>query len=241
MPSMGKSSSVGLLVFPAILFALLCTGGCSHSPTPTGENDNSSSSNSSADPQLPFHDGDSTALAASDGVGGAPAIDPSRAVPPFAVSAAGSLPAGALLTVKLTDTVSGARTASGATFTAVLEDPVVINGKTVAARGTMVRGRVESARASAMKGKRSYVRLTLVSIGPDGREIRLQTSSLFASGESEVAVNTAFSPADASSGDSANVVHIQKGRLLTFRLSSPVFFPPADPAQMSKNSQPSRD
>jgi hypothetical protein len=165
---------------------------------------------------------------------------PSHAGVPFALSGSGaSLPAGTLLTVRLENMLTGANSGSGATFTAALEDSVEINGNTIVPRGTLVRGRLESARASSIKGSLAYVRLTLVSIVVAGRDVPLQSSSLFARGQAAAsgpALNAAFSHGSTVDGNSG--VRIQKGRFLTFRLSSPVKFPAIDAGQVSQNSSP---
>jgi hypothetical protein len=64
-------------------------------------------------------------------------------------------------------------------------------------------GHVESVRAHAGSG---YFELTLTAITVDGRQLALQTSSLFARGTFE----------------QSDGVRVQKGRRLTFRLISPV-------------------
>ncbi|HET6180223.1 MAG TPA: hypothetical protein VFE61_25100 [Candidatus Sulfotelmatobacter sp.] len=79
------------------------------------------------------------------------------------------------------------------------------------ARGANVAGRVEAARVSKVKGNRAYLRLTLNSIDVAGKDLPVQTSSLFARGT-------------APDGDvSARVITLEKGRRLTFRLAEPVF------------------
>lgn len=140
---------------------------------------------------------------------------------------------GTLLTVRLNDALSGAKSKEGDLFTASLDDPVVVNGSTILPRGTTVRGSVESVRAAAVKGNRGYLRLTLDSMRLDGKDVPLETSSLFtrervARGQvstSGVAVNAAFPPTKASHAvidDESASEYIEKGRLLTFRLASPV-------------------
>ena len=120
------------------------------------------------------------------------------------------LPAGTLLTVRLETALSSAKPGSSGTFAAILDDPIVVEGKTIVARGANVLGRIESARASELK--RGYLRLTLDSIHLQGRDLRLQTSSLFARGSvhaSEVSQKPDNQP---------RIIDLQKGRRLTFRL-----------------------
>lgn len=246
MPWMGKSSSWKGLACIAILLALLLAPGCSQSPTSPAEEDSSTASSPDNVQKLPFHDGGSVLASGPEGTAQPQANEPNRGVP-FAASGGNVLPVGTLLTVRLKETVSGAvppdaKSASPAAFAASLEYSLVINGKTVLARGTTVRGQLLSARAEVTKGNRSYLRLTLDSLQMNGREILLQTSSLFARGEMQgprVANNVGSSSSPALAG-SSNVVRIEKGRFLTFRLRSPVFLPSADAGQLSKNSPPGR-
>ena len=242
MPWMGKSSSWKGLACIAILLVLRLAPGCYQSPTSPAE-ENSSSGNSPDDGHnLPFHDGVG-ATSSDSGVTAEPrAGDANRGVP-FTGSGGNILPVGTLLTVRLERTISGdmpseAKSASPFAFAASLEDPLVINGKTVLARGTSVRGQLLSAQAEVIKGNRSYLRLTLVSLQVNGRDIPLQTSSLFARGEmqSPNVANDVGSPSSLAFEGSSHAVRIQKGRFLTFRLRSPVFLPATDAGQLSKNS-----
>ena len=71
---------------------------------------------------------------------------------------------------------------------------------------------VESARASKVKRNRGYVRLTLDSIDLAGKDLPIQTSSLFARG---IAPET-----------DPSAVTLEKGRRLTFRLAESVSIVP---------------
>jgi hypothetical protein len=137
------------------------------------------------------------------------------------------VPAGTLLTVQLENALSaGAPEARGA-FDAVVAEPVVIQGVTVIPEGASVVGRIEAARASALKRSRAYVRLTLASIEVGGRDLAVQTSSLFARGRSDETsvLENASSVGSARSISLVNAVHLNKGRQLTFRLIGPVAVP----------------
>jgi hypothetical protein len=150
------------------------------------------------------------------------------------------MPVGTLLTVRLDDALPGAKPTLGEAFTASLDDAVVLNGNTMLPRGTTVRGQVESVRSAAVNGNRGYLRLTLVSMRIDGREVPLETSSLFARGQmlTSTSAHTTFSPSKASNAmpdDVSSPVYVEKGRLLTFRLASPISSPAVTPARISKN------
>ena len=125
-----------------------------------------------------------------------------------------NLPAGTLLTVRLTDPINADRVAASGTFVAIVDEPLSVDGNTLIPRGASVAGRVESARASEVKHNIGFVRLTLDSIDLSGRALAVQTSSLFARGN--------VTAADAARDSSPAVIRIQKGRRLTFRLTEPV-------------------
>lgn len=126
-----------------------------------------------------------------------------------------TLPAGTLVTVRLASPVSADGLAASGTFNAVVDDPVVVDGITVIPRGATAAGLVESSRTSSVKRNRGYIRLTLESIDIAGRSLLVQTSSLFAKGN-------AAGDSDPQSADSTNLVRLNKGRRLTFRLADPV-------------------
>ena len=132
-----------------------------------------------------------------------------------------SLPAGTLLTVRLKNPVSAENPDANVTFEAIVDEPVVVEGNQLVSRGATVAGRVESARASNLKRDRGYVRLALDSIRVAGLTVPIQTSSLFVSGNSG---ETRVPPAGTPQNDSdVTVVHLEKGRRLTFRLNESVY------------------
>jgi hypothetical protein len=78
--------------------------------------------------------------------------------------------------------LSSADARAGDSFQAVLDEPLVVAGKTLAAQGTPVTGSVVAARASEGLNDPGYMRLTLASIIMNGKSAALQTSSIFAKG-----------------------------------------------------------
>jgi hypothetical protein len=174
--------------------------------------------------QVPFHNG----APADSGTAAAEDIHlQADASLPFHDSQ--NLPAGTLLTVRLknpvstdnlatnnlsTNNLSAGNPGAGNTFEAIVDKPVVIEGNTLVPRGASVAGRVESARASAVESSRGYVRLTLDAIAFEGRDLPIQTSSLYARAQADVAGH---------SQDPTRVVHLEKGRRLTFRLTEPAY------------------
>jgi hypothetical protein len=167
--------------------------------------------------QLPFHN--STESVADDN--SRPAI-PGEGLPistlPSVISHV--IPSGTLVTVRLDDPMPISRVRAGDSFTASLVDPLILDGETLAKSGDPVTGHIESAQPSVLqrgaKPVAGYVRLTLTTISVDHRAIPVQTSSLFARAEIRSGKNLTLSNSKADRG------RIQKGRLLTFRLSAPL-------------------
>ena len=124
-----------------------------------------------------------------------------------------SLPVGTLLTVRLKDPISSDRSGSSTIFTAVVDEPIVIEGETMVPRGSSVTGRVESAHPSMVNRSQGYVRLSLDAVDVDGRDMPIRTSSLFARGRMD----------EPQTPDAEAVVGVEQGRRLTFRLTEPVF------------------
>jgi hypothetical protein len=116
--------------------------------------------------QLPFD-------RASDGSG----------VSPTAAFAFEGLPAGTEISIRLRSALSSADSRVGDSFEAVLDESVILAGKTVAPRGAPVTGSVVDTKASAGHDP-GYLRMTLASIAMNGKSIPLQTSSIFIKGNS---------------------------------------------------------
>ena len=182
------------------------------------------------DPQsVPFHQDSDTSVAGNSGPHAgtqrADTQDESDTVGtrgvPFKTASARLLPAGTLLTVRLESSLSSARLDIGRTFIAAVNEPVVIGGSTIVSRDATVQGRVESARVSGVRRDAGYVRLTLESIRIEGKDVPLQTSSLFARG-TRGDVHSGDWTADTSRTGQSTIIRLKKGRRLTFRLTEPV-------------------
>jgi hypothetical protein len=102
---------------------------------------------------------------------------------PTAALASVNLPPGTLLTVRIRSAVSSATCHVGDSFAAVLDEPLVLDGQTVLARGAEVSGRVVAAKASG-RFDPGYLRLRLTGISVSGKPLRLETSSVFLKGGS---------------------------------------------------------
>jgi len=203
-----------LTIWPMLL-ALLCTAGCGR---PAGVQSGAGAA-PAPQPQVPFHDGNASAVARQgdaalvQGNGlsseaGLPFHDPQN------------LPAGTLLTVRLKHSISAQNPGANATFEAVVDEPVVVNGNKLVPSGATVAGRVESARASNVRRNRGSVRLALDSIHLAGGNLPIQTSSLFVRGNAGV---TQEQQDDPQKEASTAVIRLEKGRRLTFRLTETVY------------------
>lgn len=106
---------------------------------------------------------------------------PNRKGFPPAVSVA-EIPAGTPITIRLQSPLSSASSRQGEAFEAVLDEPIVIRGKTVVHRGAMIAGRVAAAKPSDGEQTAGYLRLTLSAIALNGKSQPIQTSSIFAKG-----------------------------------------------------------
>jgi len=161
--------------------------------------------------ELPFRaENGQTSSTGGAGSAASSASKPAGALPFRVASRPRILPSGTLLTVQLDGPLSSAKAMAGDIFPASVAAPLKVDGDTLIERGTAVTGRVESSQSQTDRGGSSpgsgYFRLTLSGITVSGRQVSLQTSSLFARGIAQ--------PPDG--------VRVQKGRRLTFRLTAPV-------------------
>ena len=160
-----------------LAFALAGCGRDAYVGNPQAASPDASASSANSDQQLPFKKDD-------------------KATSPSALSklipGEVTIPAGTSVPVRLQANVSSATAVSGQQFDAVLEEPLVIDGKTVAPTGAPVIGRVVAARHSGRLHNSGYLRLTLASIQMNGKQVPVQTSSIFAAGGAHKKRNLAF-------------------------------------------------
>ena len=115
-------------------------------------------------------------------------ISPSQSLIPSATK----LPEGTPIPIRLQSALSSASSHAGDTFSATLDEPVTIDGQTLIARGTPATVRVLEAKPAASSRGRSlgrslepgYLRIVLVSLNVGGRQVMIETSSIFAKGGS---------------------------------------------------------
>jgi hypothetical protein len=208
----------------AICLALSIASGCARSGIVRRTTETSLPSSQQ---NLPFHPASDRAPDDNIHPSVPPDGKPVSSAPFPAKSHARSLPVGTLITVSLETSLSTARVRPGDAFTATLAEPLSVSGDKVIAAGTPVSGRIESVQSSGDKAGSTpdpgYIRLTLNTITVAGKAISVETSSLFAKGTYQ-----SNGPLNVSSGNVSGArssgFRIQKGRRLTFRLTSAVAF-----------------
>jgi hypothetical protein len=157
-------------------------------------------------------------------------ISPSQSLIPSATK----LPEGTPIPIRLQSALSSASSHAGDTFGATIDEPVVIDGQALLARGTSATGRVLEAKPAARStgGSREgalgssfepgYLRIVLVSLSVGGKTVMIETSSIFAKGGSREERN---SPPGAASGagqkdkDKDKDIVFGVDRRLNFRLA----------------------
>jgi|SRR5579864_2982776 len=90
-----------------------------------------------------------------------------------------TVPAGTPIAIRMQSSVSSATASAGSHFQATLDEPIIVEGKTIAPRGADVTGHVVAARSSGRLHKPGYLRLTLDSIALNGKSASIATSSIF--------------------------------------------------------------
>jgi hypothetical protein len=114
----------------------------------------------------------------------APASAPATAKPVEPAAPKSTMvPAGTEISVFLIDAITTEKNKAGDEFMASLADPLVVNGKTVVARGTKVRGRVVDAEGSGRVKGRANIRLVLTGIVDGARTIPIVTKPFVAEAE----------------------------------------------------------
>src|SRR5215469_2486340 len=160
-PMMGWRSSAIAALACCLVVATACDRRTSVSPTEAG------AGSPPQDGQLPFE-------RAAQKTGISPT---SSVIPPGA-----NLPVGTAITIRLKTGISSASERTGDRFLGLLEEPIVVNGETIAPVGGVVIGRVLESRRAARSQSPGYLRLVLTSVPILGKNILVQTSSSFVKG-----------------------------------------------------------
>ena len=143
-------------------------------------------------------------------------------ISPTAEFTTDEIPAGTEFTVRVQLALSSADSRAGDSFQAVLDEPVVVSGRTVLPRGTPFTGSVVAAKASGGPQDPGYLRMTLVSMAVDGKSIALQTFSIFAKGgfhKSRKTPTVKSSEADGRGEMAESAVNLGSGNDLPFHPS----------------------
>lgn len=129
-----------------------------------------------------------------------PGDQPDTQKPPFAENKPVVIPASTAIYVRLQQSLSSATAQPGQIFSAVLDEPLMIDNQTVAPKGAPVEGKVVAARDSGHLHNSGYLRITLSSITLNGKSVPLQTNSMFVSGGTYRKRNLAFIGGGAGGG-----------------------------------------
>jgi len=78
--------------------------------------------------------------------------------------------------------ISSASDRTGDRFLALLDEPIIVNGETIAPAGGVAIGRILEARSAVHSTSPGYLRLVLTSIPVRGKSVLVQTSSTFLKG-----------------------------------------------------------
>ena len=138
------------------------------------------------------------------------------------------LPEGTPILIRLQSGLSSATAHPGDTFSATVDEPVVVDGQTRIPRDTPATGRVLEAKPSAGAREPGYLRIVLVSLNKGGRQIMIYTSSIFAKGGPREERNSASASQRDSDKDKNKDRDISFGtdRRLNFRLAQTVDLQP---------------
>ncbi len=185
-----------------LTLSLIC--GCGHPPAESASESNSQ--------KLPFD-----RQPRSDGVSPSQSLIPSTT----------KLPEGTPIPVRLQSALSSASSHAGDSFSATIDEPVVIDGKTLVARGTSATGRVleakSAARGSSLESspEPGYLRIVLVSLSVGGKTVMIETSSIFLKGGSREERKSATGAGSDASLKDKNI-EFGVDRRLNFRLAQAV-------------------
>jgi hypothetical protein len=127
-----------------------------------------------------------TAAKAAEPADAKPAATPNEIAPKLKAVAAPTftVPQGTKIAIFLKEPISTGKNQTGETFAGTLADPLVVNGTTVADRGTAVQGRIVEAEGSGRVKGRANIRMTLTSIGTAAKSVPIVTKPFAVEAES---------------------------------------------------------
>jgi hypothetical protein len=170
------------VVFATILSLLLVVGGCSRTSTQATSLTNNAGqpAQSQAVPQSTAKTGDlaSSAPATNSSSRGEKPSPSSPVVEPVII------PAGASITVRLQQSLSSKSAVPGQHFEAVIDEPVVIDDRTILPAGALVSGHVVAVHRSGRLHHPGEIALTLDTVTVGDRQVPIATSNVLARGGS---------------------------------------------------------
>ena len=119
---------------------------------------------------------------------------------PFTAEKALVVPANTSIYVRLQQPISSETAQAGQNFSAVLDEPLAVDGQALAPTGAAVTGTIVAARESGHLNNAGYLRITLSSITLNGKTMPLETNSVFVSGGSYKKRNLAIIGGGAGGG-----------------------------------------
>jgi hypothetical protein len=144
-------------------------------------------------------------------------ISPSQSLIP----ATTRLAEGTSMTIRLQKTLSSASAQAGDSFEGTLDDPVLVDGQPLIARGAAVTGRVLDAKTSDSGRNPGYMRIALVNVNVGGKTVLIETSSVFA----KAASHDGHAATGAGAVTNQKDVVFSPDRRLTFRLAQSADLP----------------
>ena len=146
-------------------------------------------------------------------------VTPQREAPAPAAPRTVTVPAGTSIEVRISTEINSGSTAAGSTFDGVLADPLVVEGVTVAPRGSLVGGRVANKVSSGGLKQHGEISLVLTSITPNGgQQTPVSTQTWIVSDKSHQGHNISM-----ISGGTAET-DLPPETEMTFNLSAPAKF-----------------
>lgn len=174
-------------LIPSVLLVSLVLSGCGKSPKVPSSQSQASPSQTGANATAPDT---STANQTGPAFANDPANTNTQATGKNGTQAASTtpapliIPAGTSITVRLQQGLSSASAVPGERFDAVVDEPIVLDDRTVIPVGTPVTGHVVIARRSGRLRHPGELGLTLDSVLIDNQDISLTTSHIVARGAS---------------------------------------------------------
>ncbi|MBV8050055.1 MAG: hypothetical protein JOZ80_02630 [Acidobacteriaceae bacterium] len=107
--------------------------------------------------------------------------------PPVKPATSVTVPAGTRISVRTIDSIDSTKSRVGDRFQASLEEPLIVNGNTVVAKGADVYGRLAESKESGTFTGKSQLQLELTGIVVNGQTIPIVTGEYEVSGKSKTA------------------------------------------------------